>query len=249
MSDDEDASAYASSQASVSDDEWDDGATPKSGKKRALPKVSSAGARDKGKKVAASEAKGTANRRSSTGAGGEASAGGRRKKATQGNDSRIHEAHDFSVEEVMAAVHALKATMGHKAATSSGSSSSGSSSKSSTSSANVRGSDDAAALALGVAGALEVREQAPPEVMSSIEKLVMLAAERILGGESFELAVPSRTAANQVRTTCALAVQTAQLLSARSVEVCNHFLMSVWNTQPYVLLLRIPTYPRSMWRS
>lgn len=197
MSDDEDASASASSQASVSDEEWDDGATPKSGKKRALPKVSSTGARDKGKKVAAADAKSSANRRSSSGAGGEASGGGRRKKASVVKDNRIHEAHDFSVEEVMAAVLALKATMGHKAASTSSSSGS-SSSKSSIRSANVRGSDDAAALALGVAGALEVREQVPPEVMSSIEKLVMLAAERILGGESFELAVPSRTAANQV---------------------------------------------------
>jgi hypothetical protein len=180
--DDDNASAYASSQISVSDDEWDPDAAPKSGKKRSLPAATSAG---KGKKAAAA---GGGGRSSSSSSGGGGGVGGRSKKSAAAKDPKIHDAHTFSIEEVMAAVHALKATMSRKAAASSSSGGGG---------ASGRGANETA-LSLGITGALEVRELAPPEVMASIEKLVVAAAERILGGEPYELSVPSRTAANQV---------------------------------------------------
>ena len=106
----------------------------------------------------------------------------------------VQDTHTFTHDEVMAAVLAMKAAMQAKSRRSSSSGGSGGGGG-----GGSRGrAESSSALSLGMTDALEVKELAAPEVMDAIERLVIAAAEKILGGAAFELSVPSRSAGNQV---------------------------------------------------
>jgi len=107
----------------------------------------------------------------------------------------VQDTHTFTHDEVMAAVLAMKAAMQAKSRRSSSSGGSGGGGGG----GGSRGrAESSSALSLGMTDALEVKELAAPEVMDAIERLVIAAAEKILGGAAFELSVPSRSAGNQV---------------------------------------------------
>jgi hypothetical protein len=149
-----------------SDDEWDPEDAPhvdSTKKRKSEPSSSSVAPSKQGAKAG----RGGGSRR---GKGAAAPAA----KQTPG----IHEPHTFSEKEVMAAVDALRVVMQKQQRGAGGGGGGGGGAG-----AGVT------AMSVGHTGALEVKEQPAAEVMNSIERLVIMAAEKITGGETFTLSV------------------------------------------------------------
>ena len=185
------------SDVSISDDEWEPSASDASSKKRKfISSASSSSSSSRSKALSKDKDKGKGKGKGS---------------ASEGAAGSVHAPHDFTDEQVMAQVVALIRIMNADAkikeerrlallSRNSNSSSPASSSSSSSSSSCCSASTDAStgtAEVVGVAGALEVQQLGAPEVMASIEQLVIAAVQAIINGKSFALSVPSRASSNQ----------------------------------------------------
>ena len=176
MSSDEDFSDVASSpRVSSDDDEWDPDSAPTRSKgpsakflghRVASSSTSTGGTAGKKRRLSTPAVPPSVLAPSDTvrgGGGGSGSGGGgSAKKGKASKGSSLLDAHTFTDAEVMGAVHALKKHMQATASKVSGGGGRGSSSSSSSSSTSADA--PTTCLALGMTGALEVQELAPPEV-------------------------------------------------------------------------------------